>query len=170
MQSLGFLFSPSGRLQPRAFVFAAGAVYAAELASQWLTAPAVTARAWLWPFLIVQAVLLWIWFALHASRLRDGGRSIGLAAGASVLYALSLVLLLIIATAFAGGSGTQPNDPNATGALTLILLVWIVAILSGSHSFDFIWVIVAILTVMALLPIVVAFAVTLWAATRPRSA
>ena len=37
-----------------------------------------------------QALLIWMWFALHAKRLRDAGRTIGLAVGAAVLYALSV--------------------------------------------------------------------------------
>lgn len=170
MQPLRFLLSPSGRVGQRAFAFGAAAVYAAGLASQWLTASSVIAWGWLWPFMIVQAVLLWTWFSLHAKRLRDGGRPIGLAVGASVLYALSLVLLMIIATGFVGASSTAAGDPNANSALTIILFIWIVATLSGSHSFDFIWFVVAILTVAAFIPIIVALAVTLWAATRPPGA
>jgi hypothetical protein len=39
--------------------------------------------------------------------------------------------------------------------------------LAGSSSYDVGWVVVVILMVLAFLPIVVAVAVTLWAATRP---
>ena len=78
MQALRFLFSPSGRLRPQAFAVAAIAVYAAGLASQLLTTPRVIARDGLWPFAMVQVVLVWVWFSLHAKRLRDADRSIGL--------------------------------------------------------------------------------------------
>ena len=84
MQALRFLFSPSGRLGPQAFAVAVIAVYAAGAASQWLTVPGVIARNGLWPFVAAQAVLIWIWFTLHAKRLHDADRATGLAVGAAV--------------------------------------------------------------------------------------
>jgi hypothetical protein len=167
MQPLRFLFSPAGRLRPRAFAVGVAALYAAGVASQWLTAQRVVAWGGLWPFVVAQSVLVWIWFSLHAKRLRDAGRGIGLAVGAGVLYALAIVLLLTLVAAFIDTSTAQASDPNATGALVFILFLWIVAVLSGSHSFDLLWVVVALLTAAAFLPILVALAVTLWAVTRP---
>jgi uncharacterized membrane protein YhaH (DUF805 family) len=167
MQALRFLFSPSGRLGPQAFAVAVIAVYAAGAVSQWLTAPGVVARNGLWPFVLAQAVLIWVWFALHAKRLRDADRSTGLAAGAALLYALAVVLLLIVATAFFTTSPSAATGANPTGALGLILLLSIVASLAGSSSYDLGWFVVVILIALAFLPVVVAVAVTLWAATRP---
>jgi uncharacterized membrane protein YhaH (DUF805 family) len=167
MQALRFLFSPSGRLGPQAFAVAVIAVYAAGAASQWLTVPGVIARNGLWPFVLAQAVLIWVWFALHAKRLRDADRSTGLAAGAALLYALAVVLLLIVATAFFTTSPSAATGANPTGALGLILLLSIVASLAGSSSYDLGWFVVVILMALAFLPVVVAVAVTLWAATRP---
>jgi uncharacterized membrane protein YhaH (DUF805 family) len=167
MQALRFLFSPSGRLGPQAFVIAVLAVYAGGAASQLLTVPGVIARSGLWPFAAVQAVLTWIWFALHAKRLRDAGRSNGLAVGAALLYALSIVLLLIVATGFFKTPAGGLNDTNTTGALSLILLVLVVTTLAQTPGVDFGWFIVTILLVLALLPLIVAVAVTLWTATRP---
>src|SRR5580692_11893212 len=100
MQALSLLFSPNGRLRPQPFIYGALAVYALGAASQLLTRPDVMMRGGLWLFAASQAVLIWIWFALHAKRLRDADRAAGLAAGASLLYALAVVLLLIVATAF----------------------------------------------------------------------
>jgi uncharacterized membrane protein YhaH (DUF805 family) len=168
MQALRFLFSPSGRLQPQPFVLAVLVIYIAGVVAQWLTAPEVLARAGLWPFAAAQAVLIWIWYALHARRLRDAGRSVGIAAGAAILYALAVVLLLIVATAF---FTTTPSaihgNANATGALGLILVLTVIATLGGAPSYDVGWLVVAILTGLSLLPIILALAVTLWAATRP---
>src|ERR1700692_2525541 len=168
MDMLRLLLSPAGTLPPRPFLSAAGAVYFAGLLSQWLTAPPVVARAWLWPFLIVLAVLLWSWLALHAQRLRDGRRPITLAVVAAALYAVAVALVLVpIAAALTSPPGGASADPNANSALTLILFVWVIAVLSGSPSFDWVWFGVAIVAVMALLPVVVALAVTAWTATRP---
>ncbi len=167
MQALRFLFSPHGRLSPQSFAFAAVAVYAAGVASQWLTVPEVIARGGLWPFVAVQALLIWIWFALHAKRLRDAGRAVGLAAGVSLLYALSVVLLIIVAASFFNTLAGEVTDANTASALGLLLLVSIIAILLGSPHYDFAWLVVTVLTLLAFVPVIVAVMVTLWAATRP---
>jgi len=167
MQALRFLFSSSGRLPPQAFAFAVVVVYLAGAASHLLTVPEVIARGGLWPFVAAQALLIWIWFTLHAKRLRDAGRAVGLAAGVSFLYALSLLLLIIVTASFYNALAGEVPDPNAAGALGLILLVSIVAILLGSPHYDLAWLMVAILLLIAFFPVIVAVVVSLWAATRP---
>jgi uncharacterized membrane protein YhaH (DUF805 family) len=165
MRALHFLFSPSGRLQPGPFVIAALAVYAAGVSSQLLTGQDAVARGGLWLFAAVQAVLTWIWFCLHAGRLHDAGRGSGLAAGVALLYALSVVLLVIVATAFFTAEGSTPPGGSATGALGLMLLLSIFSALSGPQDSGA--VIVALLAIMAYLPIALAVVLTPWAATRP---
>jgi hypothetical protein len=59
------------------------------------------------------------------------------------------------------------SDPNAGGALNILLLLMVVASLTGSLQFDTAWAMIALLTVLAFVPIIVAVAVTVWAATRP---
>jgi hypothetical protein len=112
-------------------------------------------------------VLIWVWFVLHAQRLHDAGRGSGLAVGVALLYVLSIVLLLIVAEGFFNTSDGLMANPNAAGALGLILLLYIVSTLLGSAQYDLAWVVVAILTLMAFLPIIAALSLTLWAATRP---
>src|SRR2546421_12922651 len=85
MAPLALFFSAKGRLAPKAFVIGAIAVYAVSCLSQVLASGPLTARAGLWPFAIVQAVLTWSWFAIHAKRLRDAGRGIGSAPGLPVV-------------------------------------------------------------------------------------
>jgi uncharacterized membrane protein YhaH (DUF805 family) len=169
MQALRFLFSPSGRLPPRSFVVAALAVYLAGAASQLLTATEITTRGGFWLFAAVQAVLTWIWYALHAKRLRDANVAVGIAAGVSVLYALSVTLLLFVGAAFFVAASGATTSPDTTGAMSLILLVTIIATLSASSSYDAGWFIVAVLTALAILPVVLAVFVTVRAATRPSS-
>ena len=166
MRTLGLLFLPSGRVGRQAFVLAVVGVYAAGAASQWLTAPGIMARGGVWPFAIVQVVLIWIWFSLNAKRLRDADRSAGIAVAAAIVYFLAVMLLLVLLGAFFGGISAQAQDASATGALTLILFIWIVAILSGAPAANIYWLGVLVL-VAAALPIIFTVAVTLWAATRP---
>jgi hypothetical protein len=167
MQLLRFLSSPNGRLPPQPFIFGAAAVYLLGAASHLLTVPDVIARTGLWPFVIAQAVLIWIWFVLHAKRLCDAGRGSGLAVGVALLYVLSIALLLIVAEGFFNTSDGLMANPNAAGALGLILLLYIVSTLAGAAQYDLAWVVVAILTLMAFLPIIAALSLTLWAAMRP---
>ena len=165
MQTLRFLFSPSGRLAPRPFIWAAIAVYIAGLAAQSLTSAHMLERVGLWPFGFAQGLLIWIWFVLHAKRLRDGGHAVGLAVGASVLYALSVVLLLLIGGSFLG---KVPLDAaSGSSALGLFILISIVATLLNASHYDVTWLFLAGLTIMAFLPPLVAVTVTVWAATRP---
>jgi uncharacterized membrane protein YhaH (DUF805 family) len=165
MQGLGLLFSPAGRLGPRAFIIAVVLLYLAAAASQALTLRIKSAG--LWPFLAAQIVLVWIWYALHAKRLRDAGKPVGVAVATCLLYVLSVVLLLIIAGAFYGALAGQGTDPNTASALGLILFVSIIAMLSGTPHDSLAWLIVAILLVIAYLPIILAVVTTVWAATRP---
>jgi uncharacterized membrane protein YhaH (DUF805 family) len=169
MQTLRLIFSPSGRLAPQPFVVAAILVYVAGVASHLLTGSSVVSRAGLWPFLFVQVLLIWIWFAVHAKRLHDAGRTASLAVGVAILYALSIALLVIVAASFYGALAGQPpfEDANTASALGLILLLSIIGILLGAPHYDLAWLMVAILLLIALLPLVLAFVLTLWAATRP---
>jgi hypothetical protein len=142
-------------------------LYVAAAASQALTMRDVIKSAGLWPFLAAQIVLVWIWYALHAKRLRDAGKPVGLAVATSLLYVLSVALLVIIAGAFYAALAGQGTDPNTAGALGLILFVSIVAMLSGAPRDSLAWLMVAILLLVAYLPIVLAVVTTAWAATRP---
>lgn len=167
MQTLRLLFSPTGRLPQPTFIGSMVLVYLAAAASQALTMPGVIKASGLWPFLAAQIVLVWIWYALHAKRLRDAGKPVGLAIATSLLYVLSVALLVILAGAFYGASALQGTDANATSALELILFVSIITVLSGQPPDSLAWLMVAILVAIAYLPIVLAVVTTAWAATRP---
>lgn len=167
MRALRFLLSPSGRLSPQPFVVAAIVVYLAGAASHALTMPTTMAHTGPWLFAAVQALLIWVWYVLHARRLRDAGRSVGPAIGASLVYALSIILLLILATSFYAPLAGQVSEANSTSALGLILLVSIIAVLLGSSQYDLTWLVVAILVLLSLLPVILAVGVTVFAATRP---
>src|ERR1700724_2699673 len=85
MDSVGLFFASSGRVGKQDFALAAMGLYAAVIASQMLTLQWVVMRIGVWPFAIAQASLLWLWFALHANRLRDAGRSPAPAVGVAVI-------------------------------------------------------------------------------------
>lgn len=161
------VISPRGRLQPQPFLIAVAAVYIAGALSHWLTVPDVSARVGLWAFAAVQAALTWLWFVLHAKRLHDAGRGEGLAIAVALLYVLSLVLLLLLATNFfAGSESGSLGNASATGALELVLLLYVVMTLAGSMQYDLTWIVIVILTLFAFVPVLVALLFTAWVATR----
>ena len=164
-QLISFL-SPQGRLRPQPFITSIAVVYVVGAASHWLTLPDVTARVELLPFAAAQALLTWIWFILHAKRLHDAARGYGLAIAVALLYLLSLVLLLILATNFLAGSESTLGNASATSALELILLLHIIITLAGSLHYDLTSIVVGILTLCAFAPILIALVFTLWTATR----
>lgn len=167
MEALIVLLSPSGRLSPQAFLFGAFAVYAAGAASHLLTMPAVMARGGPWLFAAAQAVLIWVWYVLHAKRLRDAERSVAPAVAASILYGLAIILLLILAVSFYYPLAGQGTDANTASALGLILLLSVVSVLLGSPQYDLASLVAAILLLLAFLPVILAVGVTLFAGTRP---
>ncbi len=97
MHVLHLIVSSTGRIAPGCFAAAVVAVYILGLAAQLLTAPAVLSKLGLWPFGLAQTLLTWIWFALHAKRLRDAGRGIALAQGIAAIHVLAVVLLILLA-------------------------------------------------------------------------
>ncbi|HEX4408387.1 MAG TPA: hypothetical protein VH206_06420 [Xanthobacteraceae bacterium] len=164
MEVLRSLFSPKGEIKPSFFIAAVIVVYVLGAGSHVLTVPGVITKFHLWPFMAVQAVLIWVWFVLHANRLHDAERSGGIAAGAAILYAISIVLLLILVLGF---HDHPMSDPSAGGALNLLLLLTVIASLSGTLQFDTAWAMIALLTGLAFVPVILAVSVTVWAATRP---
>jgi uncharacterized membrane protein YhaH (DUF805 family) len=115
----------------------------------------------------LQALLIWIWYALHAKRLRDADRPTGLAAGAALLYALSVVLLLIVATNFFQPAIGGPSDSSATAVLNVTVFLAVLLELTRMSVHDVNTLVVGVFVVMAFSPMVVALAVTVWAASQP---
>jgi uncharacterized membrane protein YhaH (DUF805 family) len=167
MRAISFLFSPRGRLTSQPFISTALVVYLLGIASQFLTTADVLRHGGLWLFIATQSLLVWIWFCLHAKRLHDAGRSIGLAVGIALFYLFSVVLLLIIADGLFTTFNLPLGDANAGGALWLIVVLYIVGALAGSAQYDLAWIVVAILSFMAIMPIVLALALTVWSASLP---
>jgi len=165
MSTLGFFFTPAGRREPRAGIIGAIGVYLAGAGAQLLTAADVAQRVGLLPYVAVQSVLVWIWYCLHAKRLHDAGRSSGLAVGVGLFYLLSAVLLLIVTDSFMPTSDQLFGNADAVGALWFTMLIYVVSVLAGSSPYA-VPIVVAVLIAQAFLPIVLALAVTVWAATR----
>jgi uncharacterized membrane protein YhaH (DUF805 family) len=165
MSALGFLFSPAGRLERWPFIKGAIGVYLVGIALQLLTTAEVVQRVGLLPYVAVQFVLVWIWYCLHGKRLHDAGRSSGVAVGVGLFYLLSVVLLLIVTDSFMPTSDQLLGNADAVGALWFTMLIYVVSVLAGSSPYA-VPIVVAVLIAQAFLPIVLALAVTVWAASK----
>jgi uncharacterized membrane protein YhaH (DUF805 family) len=131
MDPLAFFASAEGRLARKPFAFGVLGVYVAGIAAQALLSADVTARGGLWPFIVAQAALIWIWLVLHIKRLRDGGQGPAAAIGVAAIYVLALGLLLLLIAfltnpnAVGAPSGGEPGDA-AAGLLLVLFLFAIV--------------------------------------------
>jgi len=160
--------SPAGRLAPLPFAVAVIAVYFVSFGSQVLLSAPVTARMSVLPFVLVQAVLIWIWIVLHSRRLRDAGRSTGLAVGVAMVYALEVVLLtIVIWLLLAATAGTSDSAGSEASILHLFVILYLLTLLSGDPAFGALQLWLIAYVALMLLPVAIALGFSLWAATRP---
>jgi uncharacterized membrane protein YhaH (DUF805 family) len=94
----------------------------------------VLERAGLWAFGAAQLALLWSWFALHAKRLRDGGRATGLALGVAVIYLLALVLLLMVLFFFLTPEEPSGDTVPASSIVGMYMLLWLFGVFGDRPS------------------------------------
>ena len=161
MESLAVFFSARGHLAPRAFAAGAAVVYGTAFLSFLLISPPIMLRAGLAPFALVQAIAIWCWFCLHAKRLRDADRQVGVAVAIAVLYALAVILfLLLVALIMPFGDAAQRARAEDVPVLSLLI-----ATLTAETGI-FAYVAAAILA-LVVAPVPVAIGFSIWAATRP---
>jgi uncharacterized membrane protein YhaH (DUF805 family) len=168
MDPIALFTSTQGRLAPKPFALALLAIYLASIASQALLSGAVMARAGLWPFILVQAALIWAWTMLHIKRLRDAGQGPTAAIGVALIYALAVALMaLVIAFFTAPPAAVQPGEePSGNAALGLLVVLAVFALLFSPDLGAF-TVILKILVLIACLPVVISLLFSLRTGLRP---
>ena len=168
MSLLSLLFSRSGRLAPQPFAVAVVIIYLISFLSQALLSAPVTGRAGLWPFALLQAALVWAWLVLHVKRLRDAGRSSGVAAGIAGLYALALVLLLLVMVMITATGASGEAAQAGQGLLHLFMALWFIGLLIGHGDLGMFgyWLMGLLLLLAA--PLLIALGFSIWTGTRPR--
>lgn len=167
MNPITLAFSSSGRLGRRAFAIAVAVVYLLGFASQTLLSGPVLARTGIWLFALVQAVLLWVWFVLHAKRLRAAERGSGGAVGIAIVYGLAMLFLLMVVAFFLSPAPATDTTGDALG--TWIVLTILIEIFSGAPDLGLFGDILIIMAVIALTPVLLALGFSIWAGTRPPS-
>jgi uncharacterized membrane protein YhaH (DUF805 family) len=169
MESLALFFSASGRIAPKPFVLGALAVYALSFVSQFLLAAPITSRVSFIPFVAVQAIAGWAWYALHVKRLRDSGRGPGGAVALTIIYALAIVLLLLLMISAHGM--TPPPDgnrmPAAVGMFAIFVVVFLTSLVLGNAAFGVFGYVFLGALVLITLPALISTAFSIWLANRP---
>lgn len=160
------LFTLSGRLGREPFAIAAIAVYALGLASQTLLTKPVLDRASLYPFIILHAVLLWVWFVIHVKRLRDAGRATGPAVGIAIVNVLSIIFLLMVISFLTSPVEGQPGETAGSVLGTWIVLIFLIEIFSGASNLGWLGRVLMVIVGIAMLPVLLAVGFSIWAGTR----
>ncbi len=167
MNALSLLFSRSGRLAAKPFAIAIALVYVTNFFSQILVSAPVTGQVGLWPFVLVQIVLVWSWIVLHLKRMQDAGKSGGVAIGIACLYVLTLVLVMLVLVMITGTETSAEFVKSGQGLIRIFLVVYLFAMLVGSADFGVMTLWLIGFVVLLLLPVLIAFGYSIWAATRP---
>lgn len=160
------LFTLSGRLGRQQFAIAVIGVYVLGLASQSLLTRPVFDRAGFWPFILLHATLLWVWFVIHAKRMRDAGRGIGLVIGIAVVNVLSMIFLLMVISFLTSPVEGQPNETAGSVLGTWVVLILFIEIFSGAPYLGWLGKVLAVIAAIALLPVLLAVGFSIWAGTR----
>jgi hypothetical protein len=161
------MLSPTGRLAPRPFAVAIFLIYAVGFAAQTLLAPAVPKAIGLGSFVLVQALLIWIWFALHAKRLRDAGCGVGGAAGIAALCALAVLLFILLTAVFQQAATADPDEDWRF--LGLVAISYVFTLISNGTDFGAFGFVLAALLLLAIAPFLIALGFSVWTGTRPRT-
>jgi uncharacterized membrane protein YhaH (DUF805 family) len=169
MDQLSSIVSTSGRIARKPFAISVVVLYLLSFGTRALLAPSVMAQGGGILFALAQMLLIWIWYALHARRLRDAGRGRGSAVGIAIVYGFGIALVMLVALLLnpPASGGAPDGGPPAAGLAELLLLLYLIALLTGQpHLGVFGYVLIGI-AVLVLAPIVIALLFSLWAGTRP---
>jgi uncharacterized membrane protein YhaH (DUF805 family) len=167
MESLALFFSGFGRIAPKAFAIGAIVVYLLGFLSQFLLAAPLMARGGLVVFVLLQALVTWAWYALHAKRLRDSGRSVAAAAAIAILYALAVVLLLLVMAAATAPTPSAGGEAPAAGIFEVFLVVFLILLILRDPNLGIFGLIVLGVLAIVMLPFLIAVAFSIWLGTRP---
>jgi uncharacterized membrane protein YhaH (DUF805 family) len=167
MDSLALFYSATGRIARKPFAIGVIIVYLASFGARALLAAPAMAHGGGVLFVLAQALILWVWYALHAKRLRDAQRSPASAVAIAIVYAFAIALVALIAMLLAPTPAAAPEaDPPAAGLAELLIVLYLIALLSGQPHLGLFGFILITILVLVLAPIVTTLVFSLWVGTR----
>lgn len=129
-------FSPTGELRPEPYVRSILALFIGAVLSHLLTAPVALLQFGIMPFVLVQCVLVWLWFCLTVKRAHDAERSIlGISAVALIAF-ISVIFLavLLILQATETGEGAAASWFPASLSLLTYPFVFLFDLVAGTDD------------------------------------
>ena len=161
--------SSAGRLAPRPFAIGAVLVFVVGLASQALLEGPTVTRLGVWPFVLVQAVLIWSWTVLHVRRLRDAGRGSGAPIVIAIAYAIGVAAVASCVWLFVGiaQDNVKPEAGPVVSVLAVFFLIAFISLFSGTPDLGLLpFLLIGSLVVMVM-PTLIGIGFSIWAGTRP---
>jgi hypothetical protein len=133
MNLLDLLFSPKGTIKPQPFALVVIGIYALNLIAGSVLDGQFVMRAGLWPYVALQLLLTWIWFAVHKKRLADAGKGYAVAASLAFIYLVGVAIFasLTVASAPAVLDKVDPADPKVSLFGAIIAIAFIYTLFSG---------------------------------------
>jgi hypothetical protein len=158
MNLLDLLFSPKGTIKPQPFALVVIGIYALNLIAGSVLDGQFVIRAGLWPYVALQLLLTWIWFAVHKKRLADAGKGYTVAASLAFIY---LVGVAILATLTAGSSAATINPDAKESSVSLFGAIFAILFINTLFTGDFFLIALLIFLIIGL-PFVFAILVVIY--------
>ncbi|MGD9921934.1 MAG: hypothetical protein AB7V13_10865 [Pseudorhodoplanes sp.] len=160
--------TPSGDLEQGPYALALAGLLFGAILSNILSAPAITTGFGLWPFIVTQLVLLWLWYVLTAKRLRNAERSVLGVTAVALIALIAIVLLFVILQLQAGEANPSLAGPWLPASIGVLLypLVFLLNVVTGpaANPQDST---IAVLSLFALAPLLLMIWYSAWAAMQP---
>jgi hypothetical protein len=158
MNLLDLLFSPKGTIKPQPFALVVIGIYALNLVAGSVLDGQFVMRAGLWPYVALQLLLTWIWFAVHKKRLADAGKGYAVAASLAFIY---LVGVAILAALTAGSSAATINPDSKEPSVSLFGAIFAILFINTLFTGDFFLIALLIFLIVGL-PFVFALIVAIY--------
>jgi hypothetical protein len=165
--SLSPSLSQNRRLARGPFILAAVVIYVLSFASQMLLSAPVTAPMSVFPFLLIQGVLISAWLVVHQRRLRDAARVTGIAIGIALIYVLQVVLLTLLIWILSSASGGSDFAGSGAGVFHLFAIVALLGGLTGDPGLGGLQIWIVLFASVMFVPVAISVFFSIWVATRP---
>lgn len=159
---------PSGDLEQRPYFRSMFALAIGAVLSHMLTAPYVTSRLGILPFVVIQLALIWWWYALIVKRMRNAERSFLGVTAVAILDLFALLLLSVMLVLQFTDTSVGAAGPYLPASISLLIypFVFLFNVLTGpppiAQDLQ-----VAVLALAVLAPLVLTVFYSLWAAVQP---
>lgn len=133
MNVLDLLFSPKGTIKPQPFALVVTGIYVLNILAGSILNGQFVMRAGLWPYVVLQLLLTWIWFVVHKKRLSDAGKGYAVAGSLAFLFIAGVVIFAVLTAASAPAvlDKVDAADPKVSLFSAIFAIGFIYTLLTG---------------------------------------